>query len=244
MNHNEHEDGKVDPYAGLDPVVNMSGLEIEPLYGPDVFEETDFARDMGRPGEYPFVRGVYPTMYRGRPWTIRQLMSLGPPQECNQRIHHLVNMGATGISLCLDMPTIMGRDSDDPMAEGEVGRCGGVAIDTIQDMRDLLAGLDLSKISINFVSNSQSTVILAMFCALGLELGTDWELLSGTMQNDILKEYQAQKSYYFPPEPSVRLILDTIAFCTRNLPKFNPISISATTSHRPAQRPSRSWPLP
>jgi len=226
MNHNEHEDGKVDPYAGLDPVVNMSGLEIEPLYGPDVFEETDFARDMGRPGEYPFVRGVYPTMYRGRPWTIRQLMSLGPPQECNQRIHHLVNMGATGISLCLDMPTIMGRDSDDPMAEGEVGRCGGVAIDTIQDMRDLLAGLDLSKISINFVSNSQSTVILAMFCALGLELGTDWELLSGTMQNDILKEYQAQKSYYFPPEPSVRLILDTIAFCTRNLPKFNPISIS------------------
>lgn len=226
MKQDEHADANVDPFAGLDPVVSMSGFEIEPLYGPDALRETDFEQDIGRPGEYPFVRGVYPTMYRGRPWTIRQLGSLGPPQEANRRIHHLVNMGATGISLCLDMPTIMGRDSDDPMAEGEVGRCGGVAIDTIQDMRDLLAGVDLSKISINFVSNSQSTVVLAMFCALAQEVGTDWKLLSGTMQNDALKEYQAQKSYYFPPEPSVRLILDTIIFCTRNLPKFNPISIS------------------
>ncbi len=226
MKQDGHAGGKADSYAGLDPVVSMSGFEIEPLYGPEALRETDFEQDIGRPGEYPFVRGVYPTMYRGRPWTIRQLGSLGPPQEANRRIRHLVNMGATGISLCLDMPTIMGRDSDDPLAEGEVGRCGGVAIDTIQDMRELLAGLDLSKISINFVSNSQSTVILAMFCALGRELGTDWKLLSGTMQNDALKEYQAQKSYYFPPTPSIRLIIDTIAFCSRNLPKFNPISIS------------------
>jgi len=135
-------------------------------------------------------------------------------------------MGANGISICLDMPTIMGRDSDDPLAEGEVGCCGGVAIDTIQDMRELLAGIELDKISINFVSNSQSAVILAMFCALAEERDVPWNLLTGTMQNDALKEYQAQKSYYFPPRPSMRLIMDTISFCMRNLPRFNPISIS------------------
>ncbi len=215
-----------DSYAGIDSLENMSGFDIQPLYGPEDLLGVDFESDIGRPGEYPYVRGVYPTMYRGRPWTIRQLMSLGPPSEANRRIHHLISMGATGISLCLDMPTIMGRDSDDPLAEGEVGRCGGVAIDTIQDMRDLLAGVELDKISINFVSNSQSTVILAMFCTLARERGVDWRLLSGTMQNDALKEYQAQKSYYFPPQPSIRLIMDTISFCSLNLPKFNPISIS------------------
>jgi len=226
MNHEQPVNMEVHPHEGVHPIVSMSGFDIQPVYGPEDVLGVDFDRDIGRPGGFPYVRGVYPTMYRGRPWTIRQLMSLGPPEAANRRIHHLIGMGATGISLCLDMPTIMGRDSDDPMAEGEVGRCGGVAIDTIQDMRDLLAGVDLERISINFVSNSQSTVILAMFCALAEERGVDWKRLSGTMQNDVLKEYQAQKSYYFPPRPSIRLIMDTIAFCSRNLPKFNPISIS------------------
>jgi methylmalonyl-CoA mutase, N-terminal domain len=210
----------------IEPLYNMSGIEIKPLYGPEDVSGVDFETDTGRPGDFPYVRGVYPGMYRVRPWTIRQLGSLGPPGEANRRIRYLIGMGATGISICLDMPTIMGRDSDDPLAEGEVGRCGGVAVDTMEDMRDLLEGVDLEKISINFVSNSQSAVILAMFCTLALERGADWKLLSGTMQNDALKEYQAQKSYYFPPEPSIRLIMDTIAFCSRNLPKFNPISIS------------------
>jgi len=225
--HQKNTAGTQDnPAAGLEPVTSMSGFEIKPLYGPEDTQGIDYERDIGRPGEFPYVRGVYPSMYRGRPWTIRQLGSLGPPGEANKRIRLLVDMGATGISICLDMPTIMGRDSDDPLAEGEVGRCGGVAVDTLQDVRELLAGVDLEKISINFVSNSQSTVILAMFCALARERGIDWKALSGTMQNDILKEYQAQKSYYFPPEPSIRLILDTIAFCSREMPKFNPISIS------------------
>jgi len=215
-----------DPFLGLTPLKNMSGFEIKPVYGPEDLTGLDFDRDIGRPGGFPFVRGVYPTMYRGRQWTIRQLGSLGPPDQANQRIGQLVEMGATGISVCLDMPTIMGRDSDDLLAEGEVGRCGGVAIDTIQDMRDLLAGIDLEKISINFVSNSQSAVILAIFCAVAEERGARRELLSGTLQNDILKEYQAQKSYYFPPGPSLRLTLDTIAFSVKNLPRFNPISIS------------------
>jgi len=135
-------------------------------------------------------------------------------------------MGATGISLCLDMPTIMGRDSDDPLCEGEVGSCGGVAIDSIQDMRELLAEIPLDEISVNFVSNSQSSIILAMFCAVAEERGVSRDKLTGTMQNDILKEYEAQKSYYFPPRPSLRLTMDTIAFCAENLPRFNPISIS------------------
>ena len=210
----------------LPAVKNMSGFEIKSLYGPRDIASIDYQADIGLPGEYPFVRGVYPTMYRGRPWTIRQLGSLGAPDEANRRIRQLVTMGATGVSVCLDMPTIMGRDSDDKLAEGEVGRCGGVAIDTIQDMRNLLAGIDLNKISINFVSNSQSAVILAMFCVVAEESGVRWDRLSGTMQNDILKEYQAQKSYYFPPRPSMRLTIDTISFCSEHLPRFNPISIS------------------
>lgn len=226
MHHEKPEQTNPDVPTKVAPVKNLSGLEIKPLYGPEDVRGIDFEKEVGLPGEYPFVRGVHSTMYRGRPWTIRQLGSLGPPGEANRRIRQLVDMGANGISICLDTPTIMGRDSDDPLAEGEVGRCGGVAIDTVQDMRDLLTGIDLEKISINFVSNSQSAVILAMFCAVAEERGVPWELLTGTMQNDVLKEYQAQKSYYFPPRPSIRLIMDIISFSMKNLPKFNPISIS------------------
>ncbi len=214
------------PDKHIEPVRNMSGLEIKPLYGPEDIQSLSYEADIGRPGEFPYVRGVYPYMYRERVWTIRQLGSLGPPDKANLRIRQLVEMGATGVSICLDMPTIMGRDSDDPMAEGEVGRCGGVAIDTLDDMRALLEGIDLETISINFVSNSQSAIILALFCVLAEERGVPLSKLRGTMQNDILKEYQAQKSYYFPPSPSLRLTMDTIAFCHDNLPLFNPISIS------------------
>ena len=205
---------------------NLSGFYIKPLYRLNDISHLDESKDLGLPGEYPFTRGVYETMYRGRPWTIRQLGSLDSASKANQRIRQLIQMGATGISVCLDMPTIMGRDSDDPLAEGEVGSCGGVAIDSLKDMRGLLNGIPLDEISVNFVSNSQSPVILAMFAAVAEERGIPLEKLTGTMQNDILKEYQAQKSYYFPPRPSMRLTIDTLSFCNEHLPRFNPISIS------------------
>jgi methylmalonyl-CoA mutase N-terminal domain/subunit len=219
----QHKENKL-PGDGL--YSNLSGFYIKPLYRPNDISHLDESRDLGLPGEYPFTRGVYETMYRGRPWTIRQLGSLDSASKANQRIRQLIQMGATGISVCLDMPTIMGRDSDDPLAEGEVGSCGGVAIDSLDDMRGLLNGIPLDEISVNFVSNSQSPVILAMFVAVAEERGIPLERLTGTMQNDILKEYQAQKSYYFPPRPSMRLTIDTIRFCNEHLPRFNPISIS------------------
>jgi len=209
-----------------DSFKNLSGFKIKALYGPEDISQRDHETELDLPGEYPFTRGIHKTMYRQRPWTIRQLGSLDSPAKANERIKQLLQMGATGISLCLDMPTIMGRDSDDPLAEGEVGSCGGVAIDSIEDMRNLLEGIPIDEISINFVSNSQSAVILAMFVAVAEERGVPLERLTGTMQNDILKEYQAQKSYYFPPRPSMRLTIDTLGFCNKHLPRFNPISIS------------------
>lgn len=212
--------------AGSVHCQNLSGFDIKTSYGPEDVSQLSYERDLGDPGQYPYVRGIHPDMYRGRLWTIRQLGSLGSPIQANERIRQLIEMGATGISICFDMPTIMGRDSDDPLCRGEVGSCCGVAIDTIQDMRDLLYGIPLETISVNFVSNSQSSVILAMFCAVAEERGIPLEILTGTMQNDVLKEYQAQKSYYFPPRPSLRLTMDTLTFCSKRLPKFNPISIS------------------
>lgn len=208
------------------PNKTLSGLPVAPLYTESDLDGFDEGTDLGSPGAYPYTRGIYDSMYRGRLWTIRQLGSLGSATETNARIRGLIANGATGVSICFDMPTIMGRDSDDPLAEGEVGSCGGVAVDTLADMRTLLDGIALDEISINFVSNAQSAVILAMYAALAREQGIDWAKLSGTLQNDILKEYQAQKSYYFPPRPSMRLTVDTIRFCSDHLPRFNPISIS------------------
>lgn len=227
-NHTPQRDGNPDTAAVESGQLrtNLSGLPIKTSYSDRDISGFDSARDLGPPGEYPFARGVHQEMYRQKLWTIRQLGSLDSPAKANERIRQLIDMGATGISICLDLPTIMGKDSDDPLAEGEVGSCGGVAIDTLEDMRDLLSGIALEEISINFVSNSQSAVILAMFAAVAEERGIAREQLTGTMQNDILKEYQAQKSYYFPPRPSMRLTMDTIRFCNQYMPRFNPISIS------------------
>ncbi len=211
---------------GEESFKNLSGFEVRPLYGPEDVSGFNYKKDLGLPGEYPYVRGVHQTMYRGRPWTIRQLGSLSSPAEANLRIRQLIEMGATGVSICLDMPTIMGRDSDDPLCKGEVGSCGGVAIDSMVDVRNVLEGIDLNEISINFVTNAQSAAVLAMFCAVAEERKVPLNRLMGTLQNDILKEYQAQKSFYFPPRPSMRLIMDTIEFCSQHMPKFNPISIS------------------
>jgi len=223
---NRHNEQRENGSWSDDRYCNLSGFSIKPLYGSEDISHHDDKTDTDLPGEYPFTRGVYKTMYRGKPWTIRQLGSLDSPVKANERIRQLIEMGATGISICFDMPTIMGKDSDDPLARGEVGNCGGVAIDTLKDMRDLLEGISLDEISINFVSNSQSPIILAMFVAVAEERGLPPEELTGTMQNDILKEYQAQNSYYFPPRPSMRLTIDTIGFCNEYLPRFNPISIS------------------
>jgi methylmalonyl-CoA mutase N-terminal domain/subunit len=205
---------------------NLSGFQIKSLYDPEDISNLDYKKDLGRPGEYPFTRGVHETMYRGRLWTIRQLGSLDSSAEANRRARYLIQMGATGVSYCFDMPTIMGRDSDDPLSKGEVGSCGGVAVDSIVDMRNLLEGIDLEKISINFVSNAQSVVVLALFIAVAEERGIPPHKLTGTLQNDILKEYQAQKSFYFPPRPSMRLVIDSIIYSSKHLPRFNPISIS------------------
>ena len=205
---------------------NLSGFVIDPVYGPENIAQPHLERDLGRPGEFPFTRGIHRTMYRGRLWTMRQLGSLGSPKEANLRIKNLLDMGATGVSICFDMPTIMGRDSDDPFCKGEVGSSGGVAIDSIADVRQLLDGIDLDRVSINWVSNAQSSVILAFFIAVAEERGVSVDKLTGTLQNDILKEYQAQKSYYFPPRPSMRLTVDMIKYCCQNMPSFNPISIS------------------
>ena len=200
------------------------GIPVEPLYTPlDV--EGGYLERLGFPGEYPFTRGVYPTMYRGRPWTIRQYAGFGTAEESNRRYKYLLEHGQTGLSVALDLPTQCGYDSDDPMAEAEVGRVG-VAIDTLRDMEILFAGLPLDRISTSFTINGTAAILLAMYVALAEQRGVAPERVAGTIQNDILKEYVARGTWIFPVGPSLRLIADTIEFCAARLPRFNPISIA------------------
>jgi methylmalonyl-CoA mutase N-terminal domain/subunit len=200
------------------------GIPVEPLYTPlDV--EGGYLERLGFPGEYPFTRGVYPTMYRGRPWTIRQYAGFGTAEESNRRYQYLLEHGQTGLSVALDLPTQCGYDSDDPMAEAEVGRVG-VAIDTLRDMEILFDGLPLDRVSTSFTINGTAAILLAMYVALAGQRGVPPERVAGTIQNDILKEYVARGTWIFPVEPSLRLIADTIEFCAARLPRFNPISIA------------------
>lgn len=200
------------------------GIPVEPFYTPehagDGLEER-----LGRPGEYPFTRGVYPTMYRGRLWTMRQYAGFGSAEESNRRYRYLLEQGQTGLSVAFDLPTQIGYDSDDPMAEGEVGRVG-VAIDSLADMEVLLRGIPLDRVSTSMTINAPAAVLLAMYIAVGESQGVPAEALTGTIQNDILKEYAARGTYIFPPGPSMRLIVDTFAYCAENLPRWNTISIS------------------
>ncbi len=202
-----------------------SGIPVEPLYTPWDVDEARYAEDLGFPGDFPYTRGVYPTMYRGRPWTIRQYAGFGTARETNERFHFLLKKGQKGLSVAFDLPTQMGYDSDDPIAEGEVGRVG-VAIDSIEDMRVLFDGIPLAEISTSMTINATASVLLALYVALADERGIDRNALSGTVQNDILKEYIARGTYVFPPEPSMRLITDMFAWCAENLPDWNPISVS------------------
>lgn len=199
-----------------DRFTTMSGIPLDPVYGPD---------DGEFPGVYPFTRGPYASMYRSKLWTMRMFAGFGTAQDTNLRFKEILRAGGDGLSTAFDMPTLLGLDSDDPMALGEVGRCG-VAIDTLADMSDLFAGIDLGSITTSMTINSPAAVILAMFVAQAEKVGVDRKLLGGTLQNDILKEYQAQKEFVFPPRQSMRLVRDTIGFTSAEMPRWNSVSIS------------------
>jgi methylmalonyl-CoA mutase N-terminal domain/subunit len=204
---------------------NLSDIEIKRLYKPKDVEDFDYKQDLGEPGEYPYTRGPYNNMYRGRLWTMRQFAGFGTAAQTNERFKFLIDHGQTGLSVAFHLPTIYGYESSDERALGEVGK-EGVAIDTLKDMETLFDGIDLSKISTSMTINAPASILLAMYIVVAEKQGVSSEELRGTIQNDILKEYIAQKSWIFPPEPSVRLIVDTIEYCTENVPQWYTISIS------------------
>jgi methylmalonyl-CoA mutase N-terminal domain/subunit len=209
----------------LERFSTVSDREIEPIYTPEDVKDQDFMKDVGFPGQYPFTRGVQPSMYRGRLWTMRMFAGLGSAEDTNRRFHLLVKEGQTGLSTAFDMPTLMGYDTDSPKARGECGKCG-VAIDTLKDMEDLFAGLPIDRITTSMTINPPAAVIWAMYIAMAEKRGIKKDVLGGTIQNDMLKEFIAQKTFMCPPYPSVRVITDTVEFGTKEVPRWNTISIS------------------
>ena len=203
----------------------ISGTPIEPLYGPEQLGDFEARRDLAAPGEFPYTRGIHDTMYRERLWTMRQFSGFATPEETNRRYHYLLQQGQTGLSVAFDLPTLMGYDADHGLSEGEVGKCGA-SISSLEDMEILFRGIPLGDVSVSMTINSPAAVLWAMYLAVAEQQGVDWKAVSGTLQNDILKEYIAQKEYIFPPRPSMRLVTDTIEFGARHTPRFNPISIS------------------
>jgi methylmalonyl-CoA mutase N-terminal domain/subunit len=203
----------------------LSGEPLEPLYTPEHVKDVDHDRDLGYPGHYPMTRGVYHSMYRGRLWTMRQFAGFGSAEETNARYKFLLRHGQGGLSVAFDMPTLMGRDSDDPRSEGEVGRCG-VATDSLADFETLFDGIPLDGITTSMTISGPATILFAFFLAAAEEQGVEWKKLDGTLQTDILKEYIAQKEWIFPPRPHLRLIGDLIEFCATEVPNFHPISVS------------------
>ncbi|MDY7226863.1 acyl-CoA mutase large subunit family protein [Hyalangium rubrum] len=201
-----------------------SGIEVKPVYTPEE-AQGEYTEQLGFPGEYPFTRGVQPTMYRGRFWTMRQYAGFGTAEDANQRYHYLLKSGQTGLSVAFDLPTQMGRDADHARARGEVGKVG-VSISSLKDMEVLLQGLPLGEVSTSMTINATAPILLCLYAAVGEKNGVALEQLSGTVQNDILKEYMARGTYIYPPEPSLRLITNMFAFCAKRIPKWNPISIS------------------
>jgi methylmalonyl-CoA mutase N-terminal domain/subunit len=202
----------------------ISGIPLEPLYTPET-TPIDYDRDLGDPGSYPFTRGVYESMYRGRTWTMRQFAGFGTAEETNRRFRYLLDHGQTGLSTAFDMPTLMGYDSDHARALGEVGR-EGVAVDTLADMEDLFRGIPLDQVTTSMTVNAPAAIVLAQYVCVAERQGVSAEQLGGTIQADILKEYIAQKEWIFPPEPSMRLMIDMIEWCTRTMPRWHPVSIS------------------
>ena len=203
----------------------VSDLEIKKLYTPEDISRLDFLRDIGFPNQYPYTRGVQASMYRGRPWTMRMFSGFGSAQDTNQRYKYLLSQGQTGLSVAFHYPTLMGYDSDSPRSRGEVGQCG-VAIDTLKDMEILFEGIPLDKVTTSMTINPPAAILLAMYIALAEKQGVSKKEIGGTIQNDMLKEFIAQKTFMLPPRPSLRLIVDTVEYCTKEVPKWNTISIS------------------
>ena len=203
----------------------VSGEPIEMLYTPEDIEVINFLSEIGYPGEYPYTRGIHPTGYRGRLWTMRQFAGFGTPEDTNARYHYLLDHGQTGLSVAFDLPTLMGRDADDPQSEGEVGICG-VSVSSLADMEILFKEIDLSAISTSMTINAPAAMLMAFYLAVAEEQGRDFRTLRGTIQTDILKEYIAQKEWIYPPEPSMRLIIDMFEYLNREVPQWNPISVS------------------
>ncbi|WP_435179536.1 acyl-CoA mutase large subunit family protein [Halorussus sp. AFM4] len=226
----EWEDETLDPVLDAygerkERFATVSNLEVDRLYTPEDVADLDYEEDLGFPGEDPYTRGVYPTMYRGRTWTMRQFAGFGTAEETNERFHYLIDEGQTGLSTAFDMPSLMGKDSDDPLSDGEVGK-EGVAVDTLRDMEILFDGIDLGEVSTSFTINPSAPVVYAMYIALADQQGVPREEIRGTLQNDMLKEFIAQKEWVVPPEPSLEVVTDTIEFAAEETPKFKPISIS------------------
>src|SRR6266404_3700352 len=203
----------------------ISGRPIDRLYTAEDIDGLDYARDINNPGEFPYTRGIHATGYRGKPWTMRQLAGFGTPEDTNDRYKKLLAAGGTGLSVAFDLPTLMGRDPDHELSFGEVGKCG-VNVASLADMEVLFSGIDLGAITTSMTINSPAAMIFAMYLVVAEKQGASWKTLSGTIQNDILKEFIAQKEYIFPPRPSMRLITDVFAFCAERVPRWNTISIS------------------
>src|SRR5262250_2802752 len=204
---------------------SLSGIPLKALYTPDDVASKGYEERLGTPGDYPFTRGVYPTMYRGRLWTMRMFAGFGRPEDTNARFKYLLEQGQTGLSTAFDMPALMGYDADHPRSRGEVGR-EGVSISTFADFEVLFREIPLDRVTTSMTINCTASVALAMYLALADKQGVSWDKIGGTMQNDMLKEFIAQKEWISPPESAVRIVVDTIEFCSRHVPKFNPVSIS------------------
>ena len=198
---------------------------IDALYGPDAVADLDYARDLADPGAFPYTRGIHESGYRGKLWTMRQFAGFGTPDETNRRYRHLLAAGGTGLSVAFDLPTLMGRDPDHPLAAGEVGKCG-VSVVSLADMESLFAGIPLGEVTTSMTINSPAAMVFAMYLVVAERQGVSWQALSGTIQNDILKEFIAQKEYIYPPRPSMRLITDVFAYAAREVPRWNTISVS------------------
>ena len=218
------EKQKTEGSAPADPETS-SHIPIQPLYAPSDLDGRDAERDLSYPGEYPYTRGVQATMYRGRLWTMRQYAGMGDAEESNKRYKYLLANGTTGLSVAFDLPTQIGLDSDHPLAAGEVGKVG-VAIDSIEDMQRLFDGIDLTKISTSMTINATASILLALYVAVARRQGADIRKLSGTVQNDVLKEYIARGTYIYPPQQAMRIITDLFAWTNNNVPEWNTISIS------------------
>ncbi|MBA3572706.1 MAG: methylmalonyl-CoA mutase, partial [Pyrinomonadaceae bacterium] len=204
---------------------SVSLEEVNRLYTPADISDQDFAEDISFPGEFPYTRGIHPTGYRGKLWTMRQFAGFSTPEETNTRFKYLLEQGQNGLSVAYDLPTLMGYDADSPLSEGEVGKCG-VAVSSLADMEVLFDGIPLDQVTVSQTINAPASVLLAMYLVVAEKQGADWKKISGTLQNDILKEYIAQKEWIYPIRPAMKLVIDTFEFCNEYVPRYNPVSVS------------------